>query len=356
MSYIDRCFRIVSSVVFISVAIFACSRSQEALAGIAILDSPVGLAATEKEIPLPPTSTATADTSEQCVGGKDRLLNMAKEIEESDLMRCIRYGFTPEALANIDAGVDLEAENRIGQTALTYAVLTDNIEVFEALMNDGASIEISYRYPLIVSAVHNGNLRMVQTLLDRGVNPNSTDPEGSSVLWIAAYAGDMAMARLLLASGTDVRFDTRGEFSGGPPLIGAVYGRHRDMMLLLLDEGADVNQPEWYHNRTALWMTVCRFLDKDPDIELARFLVEHGADVETRDAGGFSGNINDGRTPLKCAVDRGDVEMVKLLISAKANVNAKGYYNGVLKTVLEMAEEKGNSEILKLLRQKSGDQ
>ena len=267
--------------------------------------------------------------TDKCVGGKDRLLNYSKNAKESDLLRCIRYGFTSEALSLIEAGANIETQNGIGDTPLNYAVLTNNIEVFKILLEKGANPKVKYRYePVIAQAVMVGNYEMVELLLSSGVDPNSTFHEGTSILYLAAVKGDLKIASLLLDSGADIHFDSQGEVSGGPPFIGAVMGENLNMIQFLLEKGANINQPEWYHNRTVLWDTVCF----EPNIELARFLLKKGANPNIRDAGGFSGNPNDGRTPLMCAVKDGNVEMVKLLVSNGADVHEVNLIN---KTAIE---------------------
>jgi len=51
------------------------------------------------------------------------------------------------------------------------------------------------------------------------------------------------------------------------------------------------------------------------NLEIARFLLEHGADVNARDS--------EGRTPLHFAVNRRDLDLMRLLLEAKAEPNAK---------------------------------
>ena len=59
----------------------------------------------------------------------------------------------------------------------------------------------------------------------------------------------------------------------------------------------------------------------------------------------------DGITPLYMSSLDGHVEIVKLLLEAGADVNAKAYVGGKDYTPLSIAKEKGHSEIVKLLKE-----
>ena len=72
---------------------------------------------------------------------------------------------------------------------------------------------------------------------------------------------------------------------------------------------------------------------------MVRLLVEAGADINA--AEGFGGN-----TPLHEAVKKGDVEIVKILVAAGADVHAEGYFD---RTPLTLAAEEGATEILQIL-------
>jgi ankyrin repeat protein len=60
---------------------------------------------------------------------------------------------------------------------------------------------------------------------------------------------------------------------------------------------------------------------------------------------------SEGRTALYVASQKGYTDIVKALIAAKADVNAKVHKGGQTYTALKIAEDKGNSEIVKLLRE-----
>ena len=78
---------------------------------------------------------------------------------------------------------------------------------------------------------------------------------------------------------------------------------------------------------------------ENDDVEMVRLLVEAGADVNA--AEGFGGN-----TPLHEAVEKGDAEIVKILVAAGADVEAEGFMS---RTPLSLAAEEGATEIMLIL-------
>ena len=81
--------------------------------------------------------------------------------------------------------------------------------------------------------------------------------------------------------------------------------------------------------------------DASPDIEEVKRLIEAGADLEATDWRGW--------TPLHCAVLRGHIEAIRLLIEASANVNIRT--NIMQRSPLHTAIETGGLEEALLLIQ-----
>ena len=81
-----------------------------------------------------------------------------------------------------------------------------------------------------------------------------------------------------------------------------------EVVKLLLAQGADVNGRETRRGQTALMWAVEQ---KHPQI--ARLLIEHGADVHARSRGGF--------TPLLFAAQQDDLDSVRVLLAAGVDVN-----------------------------------
>ena len=82
-------------------------------------------------------------------------------------------------------------------------------------------------------------------------------------------------------------------------MLAAVRGRHKEMVKLLLSEGADINALN-QKNETALLLAAAFGFT-----ELAAVLIEAGADIE------LGGNV----TPLMEASRFGHLDLVRLIVS-----------------------------------------
>jgi len=158
----------------------------------------------------------------------------------------------------------------------------------------------------LIDATIKGDTAAVKELLDRGVDPNSKDPEGRTPLTEAAFYGHTEIAKLLLNHGADVfakkvHGETAYDLAAGHQAIAQMIKRELDLLAAatrgdvklvkeLLDEGAYVNvrDPEGRTPLTeAIWSN---------NGELVRLLLDHGANPNTRK--------NDGATPLSIALGR----------------------------------------------------
>lgn len=122
---------------------------------------------------------------------------------------------------------------------------------------------------------------------------------------------------------------------GFTPLGLASYFNQQDMVELLLLKGAKVNQV----SRNDIRMAPLHGAVSSGLVAIAQILLEHGANVNTRQGAGY--------TPLHQAAYNGHAEMVELLLRHGADLEAH-LPNG--KTPLNLALEKFHHEIAELIR------
>ncbi len=181
------------------------------------------------------------------------------------------------------------------------------------------------------------------------------EPDGTTALHEAVYAGDVAEVRRLIKAGANP--GAVNLFGATPMMLAAVRG---DAVLLqvLLDAGADVDSPN-EEGQTAL-MAVAR----TGNVEAARLLLKAGADVHAREQWG-------GQTALMWAAAQSQPAMIRLLLKNGAKVNErstvrdwqrrvtaegrpKDMYRGGLTPLLFAARE-GCIDCLKVLLEEGAD-
>jgi uncharacterized protein len=311
----------------------------------------------------------------------------------------------------IAAGADTNATNQFGSTPLLLAATVVDSALVKALVDNGADPRRAApdgETPLMVAS-RAGRTNTVQILLQRGADPNARERGGGqTALMLAAYENHLDTARMLLAHGADVRArsadrlelikddrqsrvkpakspkhvdidndghreDMRIPVGGLTPLLFAVREGHLDMVRLLVDAGADVDDamPD---GMSALVVAILNIrydvakilIDKGADVNDKRYrikplhfaldmraldwqalprpvgwepfspesedlilsLLQHGADVNARTDGTVpkreKGGLNfeavdfSGQTPLLQSARVGDVKMMQLLFDRGA--------------------------------------
>src|SRR5579859_6606550 len=83
----------------------------------------------------------------------------------------------------------------------------------------------------LLKAVEEGDVKRAVFYLDRGLDPNSSDRDGNTILMIASRLGHMDMASTLIARKASLTRQTR---HGDTALLMASLAGHLDMVKLLV--------------------------------------------------------------------------------------------------------------------------
>jgi ankyrin repeat protein len=216
------------------------------------------------------------------------------------------------ARALIEEGIDVDAPQADGATALAWAAHRDDLAMAELLLQAGAGVDIANDLgvtPLMLAS-ENGSVSMVELLLQAGADPNAARPAGGTALMMAAQAGDPAVLRRLIAAGADVDAATRG---GHTALMWAVAERHLRAVNLLAEIGADL------HARTTVHTPPARTIVREVKV-LSRFEAVNPASLP-RDGDQDPPRAEGGFTPLLYAVLAGDPQIVRVLLAAGADAD-----------------------------------
>lgn len=102
------------------------------------------------------------------------------------------------------AGAEIDAQTIDTQeTALSIACQNNFFDIVQFLLNHGAWLELGACTPLMVSA-HEGNLRLVEYLLECGANVNSENILSETPLTYACRHGYKDISQVLIECGANV--------------------------------------------------------------------------------------------------------------------------------------------------------
>ena len=256
------------------------------------------------------------------------------------------------------AGADMEAKNKQGQTPLIHAIMSSRRDSFNTLLRSGARIDQTDA--LGMSALHCaaglGQVATITTLLEKGAGRLVHDMTGHEPIHIAASRGHILAVEALITEGSDLDRPTKsGDSGNGESLlhIASLYN-HLDLARYLLKNGVQVNywadRPSlWgYHPRSKLLgssLTPLHYACCLGHFEMAALLLDHNALVNAATV--------DGYTPLMMAVEAENTDLVNLLHSRGAKVNAS--LPGTLSTALHMAARRGDIETVRELCRAGAD-
>ncbi|HEY1187391.1 MAG TPA: ankyrin repeat domain-containing protein, partial [Gemmata sp.] len=227
-------------------------------------------------------------------------------------------------------------KNGSGVTPLHVAAERYNPEVVKVLLDAGANVNETFgdsEYTPLHGAVRLGGKEVVALLLARGADVNAgTKSDLFTPLHAAADRGHMAILALLLAKGASPDGGWKkdsGKYPVYTPLSYAVRERHLDAIRLLIAKGATIDAPSCFRNDTLLFGAVER-----DDVEVVKLLLQKGADPNNSGA-------------LLRALSMGRPEMIRLFVENGADFETDPQ-------LLVYAAASGKTEVVELALVKSG--
>ncbi len=210
----------------------------------------------------------------------------------------VKTGETADIAAEVDADPELAySKDKTGVSALLWSVYTGRPLVRDFLLSRRKEDSLD-----ICEAAACGDLARLRSLLKTSPDDlKSHSPDGWTPLHLASAFGGPEAVRELLLAGVDPNQISRNPLKNLP-------------------------------------LHACLALSKSP--ESVALLVEHGADVNARQHGGF--------TPLHQAAAAGDCKNIEQLLAQGADPNAKSDEG---KTALDFARDRGKPEAERLLRE-----
>ena len=250
----------------------------------------------------------------------------AAAAERPSLLDAAKNGDKDAVRALVQKRVDVNVADGDGTTALHWASYRDDVEGAELLIRAGARV-------------------------------NAANDLGATPLWIASQNGSAAMVAKLLAAGAN---PNAALIAGETPLMVAARSGKPEVVERLLAKGANVSARGARGQDAMMWAVA----QKHPDV--VQVLVAHGADVQARSdvwsemmavpphgLPEYNRLIpHGGETPLMFAARAGDLASAKILVAAGANVNDADAW-GVSATTL--AAHSGFAELVDFLLDRGAD-
>ena len=211
-------------------------------------------------------------------------------------------------------GIDVDKASNWTSNPLFNAVINGNLDMVEALVEAGADInfkggngDLTGLTPLITAAA-SGNEDIARYLISRGAKLNEVDDAGISAAGAAIATSNVDILKLLGNAGADLR-QLQGSYRG--PLIRDAARNVEagaEMVQYLIRKGADVNQEDGSGNTPLFHAAIFG------NTRVADLLLRAGADIDHL-------NSEDKYTALYAAIIQEKSETAQFLIKKGANVN-----------------------------------
>ncbi len=191
---------------------------------------------------------------------------------------------------------------------LDYAVQRRSLSMIKKMVDAGADVQQtnSFGSTPLLKAVQEGRQDVVEYLLAQGSDINHKQERGLGVLYIAVLGGDEVLFSYLLSKGADI--NTTTDRAEKKPIHYAAERGHKKMLEQLINEGADINEPD-KNGVTPLHYAVDR-----TNLKAVVMLVDMGANIHAKSKAG--------KTPLDYTKRKKKVRIAQYLISKGAGKKA----------------------------------
>ncbi len=181
------------------------------------------------------------------------------------------------------------------------AAESDDSEAVIGLLDRGMDVNTSDRTgtTLLMIAARNGNQTLVDFLLRNKANALKQNKFGDTAILMAAIAGRLQIVKDLVGRGVPVAG------AGWEPLHYAAVGGQAEVAHYLLSKGAPINARA-PNGQTALMLSI-----QEGKLPVAQLLIDAGADTSLRNPAG--------RTALDLAVAKGETAIAEALQRAPRN-------------------------------------
>ena len=273
-------------------------------------------------------------------------VNARNEYGNTPLMTTCCNGHMNVATYLVEHGANIHLQDKNGYTCLHYAAETGQVEVVSKLLAVGAKENPDYvnarnnfgTTPLMRTC-YDGHVNVATYLVEHGANIHLQDKNGYTCLHYAAETGQVEVVSKLLAVGAKENQDyvnARNNF-GSTPLMRTCYNGHVNVATYLVEHGANIHLQDEDGN------TCLHFAAKTGHVEVVSKLLAVGA-KENQDYVNARNNFRS--TPLMRTCSNGHMNVATYLVEHGANIHLQ---NKDGDTCLHCAAERGHVEVVSKL-------
>ncbi|MEN9781320.1 MAG: hypothetical protein RL014_2468 [Pseudomonadota bacterium] len=191
-------------------------------------------------------------------------------------------------------------------------------------------------YEDFFAAIRKDDAQAITSLIQRGFEPNTPDPDGLHPLMLAVQLDSLKAARAL-AVAPRMRLDARNPHDETPLMLASLRG-HTELARELIARQADVNKTGW---------TPLHYAATRGHLDIMRMLLEAHAYIDAESP--------NGTTPLMMAAHYGTPQAVRLLLDEGADPTLK---NQLGLSAIDFAQRANRADvaaaIAAAIRQRSG--
>ena len=227
-------------------------------------------------------------------------------------------------------GVNVDAKDQDGNTALIKASINNQLEIVKYLIKNGADVNIKNNDAItaLMVAAYSGHLDVVNLLLKNGADINTKTNADRSALNFAIGNGQIEIVKSLMEYDADLLGDFTAIYKD---IVVALIKHHSDIACIILKD--DRYRRVFFNasfNPTIiiddLDMTLLMYAAKEGFLDFTELLINNNVNVNEANS--------EGVTPLMLASYNCHLEVLNSLIEAGADINARNN-DGV--SVLEYA-------------------
>jgi len=231
------------------------------------------------------------------------------DFTEANFFRAVRANDIAAVKAFFDAGINPNARNEKGETALTFAIQSAEPKTVKALL-EKADVNLQDSFgnsPIHLSLLKNKE-DVFNALLEKNADVNVAGrdgkTEGQTVLYLAVIRGREDLVEKLLERGANPNLADK---SGAAPLAEACIGAgvKPEIIKMLIDKGANVNHQESNGATPLLYIASNNQISSEARTEIVKMLLAAGADKSLK--------AKNGITPLNAAKQMKNTDVMEIL-------------------------------------------